>query len=62
MFTDCDYREWNTALLQISCDFCDVLNPATALGLTSFDDGIIGLAGTMSSLIGIYNVWEKCRP
>jgi peroxin-11B len=23
------------------------------------DDGIVGLAGTVSSLIGLYGVWQK---
>jgi len=54
-------REWNTAVLQITCDICDITVPATALGYLNLDDGIIGLLGTFSSLVGIYNVWEKCR-
>lgn len=33
--------------------------PSTALGYANFDDGIIGLAGTLSSLLGIQGVWAK---
>jgi len=54
-------REWNKAVLQLVTDLADMTSPATALGFASFDDGFIGLAGTLSSLIGMYNAWEKVR-
>jgi peroxin-11B len=54
-------REYNTAVLQLLTDACDITLPSTALGYLSLDDGMLGLLGTFSSLIGIYNVWEKCR-
>ncbi|KAI8950354.1 peroxisomal biogenesis factor 11 [Xylaria longipes] len=45
--------------LQLVSDLCDLTTPTTALGWANFDDGIVGLAGTVSSLIGIYNQWKK---
>ncbi|KAI0554032.1 peroxisomal biogenesis factor 11 [Xylaria curta] len=45
--------------LQLLSDLCDLTVPTSALGWTKFDDGFVGLAGTVSSLIGIYNQWKK---
>jgi len=45
--------------LQLISDLCDLTVPSAALGYANFDDGIVGLAGTVSSLIGIYNTWRK---
>jgi len=45
--------------LQLLSDFCDLTVPTSALGWTNFDDGIVGLAGTVSSLIGVYGAWKK---
>jgi peroxin-11B len=33
--------------------------PASILGLVELDDGIVGLAGTVSSLLGVFTVWKK---
>ncbi|KAI9854574.1 MAG: Peroxisomal membrane protein PMP27 [Vezdaea acicularis] len=52
-------RERHTASLQLLSDLCDLTIPATAIGYTSFDDGKVGLAGTVSSLIGIWAQWKK---
>lgn len=52
-------REWNAASLQLTSDLADICNPATTLGLANFDDGFIGLAGTLSSLLGVYSAWKK---
>jgi len=52
-------RDWNATTLQLTSDLCDLCAPTTALGFANFDDGFIGLAGTTSSLIGVYNVWKK---
>ncbi|KAB8293951.1 hypothetical protein EYC80_009423 [Monilinia laxa] len=46
----------NTQLLS---DLCDITVPSSAIGLAKFDDGIVGLAGTVSSLIGVYSQWKK---
>ncbi|KAH8164054.1 hypothetical protein CIB48_g4188 [Xylaria polymorpha] len=45
--------------LQLVSDLCDLTAPTSALGWTKFDDGFVGLAGTVSSLIGIYSQWKK---
>lgn len=45
--------------LQLLSDLCDLTVPTSAIGLTSFDDGFVGLAGTVSSLIGVYAQWKK---
>ncbi|KAI9650741.1 Peroxisomal membrane protein PMP27 [Ciborinia camelliae] len=45
--------------IQLLSDLCDLTVPSSAIGLANFDDGIVGLAGTVSSLIGIYSQWKK---
>ncbi|KAK3945620.1 peroxisomal membrane protein PMP30B [Diplogelasinospora grovesii] len=45
--------------LQLTSDLCDLTVPVSALSWVNFDDGIIGLAGTLSSLIGVYLQWKK---
>ncbi|KAJ4299101.1 Peroxisomal membrane protein PMP27 [Kalmusia sp. IMI 367209] len=52
-------REANAIRLQLLSDLCDITIPATALGWAKFDDGIVGLAGTVSSLLGVYTQWKK---
>jgi len=53
------FRERAAINLQLLSDLCDLTVPTTAIGLANFDDGIIGLAGTVSSLIGLYAQWKK---
>lgn len=45
--------------LQLLSDLCDLTVPSSALGWVGFDEGIVGLAGTTSSLIGLYLQWKK---
>ncbi|KAK2074681.1 hypothetical protein P8C59_008869 [Phyllachora maydis] len=45
--------------LQLTSDLCDLTVPFTALGWVNLDDGFVGLAGTLSSLIGVYTQWKK---
>jgi len=52
-------REWNATIIQLTSDLCDITVPLTALGYYVFDDGIVGLTGTVSSLLGVYTVWKK---
>jgi peroxin-11B len=33
--------------------------PFAALNWVGFDDGFVGLAGTVSSVIGVYSQWKK---
>jgi len=53
------YRERGATQLQLISDLCDCTVPSSALGYANFDDGIIGLAGSVSSLIGLYAAWAK---
>ena len=45
--------------LQLLSDLCDLTIPSSALGWVTLDDGIVGIAGTVSSLIGVYTQWKK---
>ncbi|GJN73614.1 peroxisomal biogenesis factor 11 [Purpureocillium lilacinum] len=51
--------ERSASQLQLLCDLADLTVPTSALGLIGFDDGFVGLAGTLSSLIGVYSQWKK---
>lgn len=53
------YRERNATNLQLISDLCDLTVPISALGYVVLDDGIVGLAGTLSSLIGLWNTWKQ---
>jgi peroxin-11B len=55
----CLNREWNATSLQLVSDLCDLVVPTASLGFADLDDGIVGLAGTVSSLLGVYSVWKK---
>lgn len=52
-------RERNTTNFQLISDLCDLTIPSSALGYANLDDGIVGLAGTVSSLIGVWSTWKK---
>ncbi|KAL0261439.1 Peroxisomal membrane protein PMP27 [Diplodia seriata] len=52
-------KEGNAAKIQLITDICDLAVPLTALGYVNLDDGIVGLTGTLSSLIGVWSVWKK---
>ncbi|QIX01564.1 hypothetical protein AMS68_007081 [Peltaster fructicola] len=52
-------KDYASARLQLFSDLCDLTLPSTTLGYTKFDDGVLGLAGTTSSLIGLYGAWKK---
>lgn len=45
--------------LQLLSDICDLTVPASALGWVALDDGVVGIAGTVSSLLGVYTQWKK---
>jgi peroxin-11B len=55
----CNLSERSASQLQIISDLCDLTVPSSALGWVGFDDGFVGLAGTLSSLIGMYSQWKK---
>jgi peroxin-11B len=52
-------REMAAVKVQLISDLCDITIPATALGWVALDDGIVGLAGTVSSLLGVWGQWKK---
>ncbi|KAF2635615.1 peroxisomal biogenesis factor 11 [Massarina eburnea CBS 473.64] len=52
-------KEANAVKIQLLSDLCDITIPASALGWVEFDDGLVGLAGTVSSLLGVYSQWKK---
>ncbi|KAI1764964.1 peroxisomal biogenesis factor 11 [Hypoxylon sp. FL1150] len=51
--------ERSASRLQLLSDLCDLTAPTAALGWVGFDDGFVGLAGTVSSLLGVYTQWKK---
>lgn len=53
------YRDRQTAQQQLLSDFCDLTVPLSALKWVDLDDGIVGLAGTTSSLLALSNQWAK---
>jgi len=53
------HSERKATQLQLLSDLCDATIPGFALSLLPLDDGIVGLAGTCSSLIGLVAQWEK---
>lgn len=57
--TDHVNREKAATQLQLLSDVCDITVPGSAIGTFSFDDGFVGLAGTVSSLIGLMAAWQK---
>lgn len=52
-------RERVATSIQLVSDLCDVTTPSAALEFVKFDDGFVGLAGTLSSLIGVWSTWKK---
>ncbi|OCT53527.1 putative peroxisomal biogenesis factor (PEX11) [Cladophialophora carrionii] len=52
-------RQQHAVNIQLISDLCDLTVPSTNLGYANFDDGIVGLAGTLSSLLGVYGAWQK---
>lgn len=53
------YSERAASQLQLTSDLCDITVPLAALNWVGLDDGFVGLAGTLSSLIGVYTQWKK---
>lgn len=52
-------KELNAVKVQLISDLCDITIPSSALGWVDLDDGIVGLAGTTSSLLGVWGAWRK---
>lgn len=55
-------REAHAIKYQLTQDVFDALIPAGSLGYLPFmDEGLIGLAGVVSSLMGGYTQWIKTK-
>lgn len=52
-------RERSAARIQLISDVCDLAAPLSAVGIVNLDDGLVGIAGTVSSLIGVWSQWRK---
>ncbi|EER23761.1 Peroxisomal membrane protein PMP27 [Coccidioides posadasii str. Silveira] len=52
-------RERAAVTTQLVSDICDLTIPTSTLGYANLDDGIVGIAGTISSLIGAWSAWKK---
>jgi peroxin-11B len=52
-------RERSAARIQLLSDVCDLAAPLSAVGILNLDDGIVGISGTVSSLIGVWSQWRK---
>lgn len=52
-------RERAATNVQLLSDLCDLTIPISILGYLDLDDGMVGLAGTASSLIGVWTTWKK---
>ncbi|CAO1633925.1 unnamed protein product [Sympodiomycopsis kandeliae] len=50
-------KEQGAVRWQMVQDALDALNPATGADILSIDDGVIGLAGTVTSIMGGYTQW-----
>lgn len=55
----CSNSERAASHRQLLSDICDLSIPVSALGWVTLDDGLVGLAGTVSSLIGLQAQWRK---
>lgn len=55
------FRDRSATKTQLLSDVCDLTIPASALGYAPslLDDGLVGLAGTVSSMIGVWMAWKK---
>jgi len=52
-------RDQQQTQQQLLSDLCDLTVPLSGLNWVALDDGIVGLAGTLSSLMGLMNQWSK---
>ncbi|GBC08688.1 hypothetical protein RclHR1_08300004 [Rhizophagus clarus] len=52
-------RERKAAIRQLIQDLLDLTIPATALGYLRLEDGLVGLTGFISSIMGAQSQWKK---
>lgn len=58
-YADIFTRERSAARIQLLSDVCDLAAPLSAVGILNLDDGLVGITGTVSSLIGVWSQWRK---
>ncbi|CAG8710741.1 15871_t:CDS:2, partial [Dentiscutata heterogama] len=52
-------RERKNLIRQLFQDLFDIMIPLTSLGYIHLEDGVVGLAGVFSAIIGAKIQWEK---
>ncbi|KZO90332.1 peroxisomal biogenesis factor 11 [Calocera viscosa TUFC12733] len=52
-------QEWSAVRTQFVQDALDIWLPAGNLGIVDVGDGVAGLFGTITSVMGFYAVWQK---
>jgi peroxin-11B len=52
-------RERKAVIRQLVLDALDLTLPATALGYFHLEDGLVGLIGFVTSIMGIQSQWKK---
>jgi peroxin-11B len=52
-------RNKTNSQLQLLTDMCDIVLPMSALGWLTLNDGVVGVAGILSSAVGTYTQWSK---
>ena len=52
-------RDQQQTQQQLLSDLCDLTVPLSGLNWVAFDDGVVGLAGTLSSVMALMNQWTK---
>ncbi|KAJ5998263.1 hypothetical protein N7451_006073 [Penicillium sp. IBT 35674x] len=53
------HRERSNTCAQLIATLCDLTIPISKLEFANINDGVIGMTGTVSSLIGIWCQWRK---
>ncbi|CAO3590723.1 unnamed protein product [Absidia cylindrospora] len=53
------YKDQFTARYQFVQDACDIIIPTAGLGWIGFDEGIVGIAGMITSAMAARNQWYK---
>jgi peroxin-11B len=52
-------KQMNAVTLDLVRDLLDLLIPGSALGYIQLESGVVGLIGTITSLIGAYQIWPS---
>ncbi|ORX56227.1 peroxisomal biogenesis factor 11 [Hesseltinella vesiculosa] len=52
-------KDFVSARYQFIQDACDIVIPTSGLGIISFDEGVVGIAGMITSAMAIRTQWNK---